>query len=184
MSALTYANVKTRVQNSAPEVVDELYFFGEKLVSDAVDRLSKSDSKATALAGYCGGLVTLVASTSTFWGKYLDVYSLIASVVAVILFIVSAWLAAGSTHPQPTEWYSDNDWFREDCLQARERLRRYRVLTMWRILTSHQQAFRAKTARVRNAVRLLKTASLFLLITFLEIAWRYAPLQNLRIRIW
>ena len=184
MNALDYADVKSRVQNSAPEVVDELYSFGEKLVSDAVDRLSKSDSKASALAGYCGGLVTLVASTSAFWGKYLDIYSLMATVVAVSLFIVSAWLAAGSTHPQATEWYSDNDWFREGCLQARERLRRYRVLTMWRILTSHQEAFRRKTRRVRNAVLLLKIASLLLLFTFLEIAWRYAPLQNLRIRIW
>jgi len=111
MSALNYPVVKNWVQNSAPEVIDELYSFGEKLVSDAVDRLSKSDSKASALAGYCGGLVTLVASTSALWGKYLDIYSLVATVVAVILFIISAWLAAGSTHPQATEWYSDNDCF-------------------------------------------------------------------------
>jgi hypothetical protein len=181
MAALEYRDVKRRVQTSAPEVVDELYSFGEKLVSDAVDRLSKSDSKASALAAYCGGLVTLVVSTSTLWGKYLNFYSSIIVVGAVVCFIISAWLAAGTTHPQPTEWYSDNDWLREECLQARDRLRRYRVLTMWRILTSHQQAFRAKTRRVRYAVLLLKTASVLLFVAFLDVAWRYSPFQNLRI---
>ena len=184
MAALDYSDVKHRVQNSAPDVVDELYSFGEKLVSDAVDRLSRSDSKASALAAYCGGLVALMVSTSTLWGKYLDFYSSIIVVAAVLSFMISAWLAAGSTHPQPTEWYSDNDWLREECLQARERLRRYRVLTMWRILTSHQQAFRAKTRRVRYAVLLLKMAFVLLFVALLDIAWRYSPFQNLRIWVW
>lgn len=181
MAALAYQEVKQRVQTSHADVVDELYSFGEKLVSDAVDRLAKSDSKASALAAYCGGLVTLVVSTSAIWGKYLDLYSSVVVVAAIFFFIVSAWLAAGSTHPQATEWYSDNDWLRQECLQDRERLRRYRVLTMWQILKSHQEAFRAKTRRVRYAVLLLKIASVLLFAAFLEIAWRHAPLQNLRV---
>ena len=181
MAALDYTDVKHRVQISPPDVVDELYSFGEKLVSDAVDRLAKSDTKASALAAYAGALVTLLVSTFNLWNRYLDFYSSVVVVAAVFFFIISAWLAAGSTHPQPTEWYSDNDWLRQDCLQARERLRQYRVLTMWRILKSHQDAFRAKTTRIRHAVLLLKLASVFLFVALLDIAWRHAPFQNLRI---
>ena len=181
VTSLDYKHAKQRVQASAPDVVDELYSFGEKLVNDAVDRLAKSDSKASASAAYAGGLVTLLVSTSALWGRYLDFYSSAMVVTATFFFLVSAWLAAGSTRPQPTEWYSDNDWLREECLQERAQLRRYRVLTMWRILKSHQDAFRAKTQRVRSAVRFLRLASALLFLALLEIAWRYAPFQNLRI---
>jgi hypothetical protein len=184
MAELEYSQVKQRVKVSNPDVVSELYSFGEKLISDAVDRLSKSDSKASNLAAYCGGLVTLMVSTSTLWAHYLDFYSSLVVVAAVFLFVISAWMAAGSTHPQPTEWYSDNDWLREECLESKERLMQYRVLTMWRVLSSHQKAFRLKVARVRYAVVSLKLAALLLFIAFLEVASRNSAFQNLRVRIW
>jgi hypothetical protein len=184
MANLEYADVKQRIKGANSDVVDELYSFGEKLVSDAVDRLAKCDGKASALAAYSGALITLTMSTSTSWSKYLDKLSLAAVILAGLLFVASAWLAVGSTHPQPTEWYSDNDWLRSECLQTREQLKQYRVLTMWRILRSHQQAFRSKTKRIRSAVFALKIAFLLLVFAFLEVAWRYAPLKNLWIRIW
>ena len=184
MTQLEYADVRQRVRSANSDVVDELYSFGEKLVSDAVDRLAKCDSKASAIAAYSGGLITLTMSTSTFWSKYLDTLSLVVVILAGLLFVVSAWLAGGSTHPRPTEWYSDNDWLRSECLQAREQLRQYRVLTMWRILKSHQQAFRSKTRQIRIAVLSLKIAFLLLFVAFLEVAGRYPPLKNLWVRIW
>jgi hypothetical protein len=183
MPALEYAEVRQRVKNSGADVVDEIYYFGEKLVSDAVDRLAKSDNKASGLAAYCGGLITLIMSTSPFWSRYLDLFSSVVVIVAVLCLITSAWMALGSTHPEPTEWYSDNDWLRSECLQAREQLRRYRVLTMWRVLASHQKAFRKKMRHIWRAVVLLKIASALLFVAFLDIAWRYAPFQHLRVWI-
>jgi hypothetical protein len=183
IAELDYPEVKRRVRNSGADVVDEVYCFGEKLISDAVDRLAKSDNKASALAAYCGGLVTLIISTSPLWGKYVDPYFAVVVVAAILCLMTGAWTALGSTHPQPTEWYSDNDWLRSECLQAREQLRRYRVLTMWRVLASHQRAFREKMRLIRRAVIFLKVASVLLLVAFLDVAWRYAPFQHLWVRV-
>ena len=183
MATLDYSDIKKRIQNSGDDVIEELYSFGEKLVSDAVDRLAKSDNKAAAIAAYCGGLVTLALSTSPIWGKYLSLYSSIFVVTALLCLIVAAWMALGSTHPQQTEWYSDNDWFRTECLADLAQLRRYRVLTMWRVVASHQAIFREKMRHIRIGVVLLKIASALLLAALLEIAWRFAPLQHLRVWI-
>lgn len=183
MPGLDFSEVKQRVAASGPEVVDELYSFGEKLVSDAVERLAKSDSKAAALAAYSGGIITLAISTSPLWSKYLDIYSLIAVALAGVLFLTSAWRSVGSTHPQPTEWYSDNDWLRSECLQSRPQLRQYHVLTMWRVLRSHQEVFREKTKRISSAVLLLKIGFSLAFVAFLEVTWRHSSLQDLRVWI-
>src|SRR5207248_4577686 len=44
-------------------VTDELYGFGTMLVHDAVDRLSKINGTAGAIAAYCAGLITILTST-------------------------------------------------------------------------------------------------------------------------
>ena len=50
-------------------VTDELYGFGTMLVHDAVDRLSKINGTAGAIAAYCAGLITILTSTATIWAK-------------------------------------------------------------------------------------------------------------------
>ena len=62
--------VKRRLESYEDDgVTDELYGFGTMLVHDAVDRLSKINGTAGATAAYCAGLITILTSTATIWGK-------------------------------------------------------------------------------------------------------------------
>lgn len=183
MSTLTYETVKRRVEKVSDGVVDELYAFGQILVADAVDRIAKSDSKAAALAVYGGGVITVLISTSVLWGKLLHGAFLVVAVLAILVLMVAAWLAISSISPKRTDWYSDEDWLREECLDERGKLRRYRVLTMWRIITSLDEAYGAKLKKVHWSTRVMKFAFVLLLLAFLQVALRHAALHLLRFGI-
>jgi len=185
MPELTLDEVKTRLSSySDNQVTDELYTFGEALVSDAVDRIAKLDSKASALAAYSGGIVTILISTSGLWGKLLHGCFFVAAVLGIVAMMLAAWLAIRSIYPQATEWYTTNGWLESDCIQSHERLRRYRILAMWKILSSHFAAIRIKNSRLKIAVYTIHVAFGFLFLSFLEIAWGIAPYQNLRVWVW
>jgi hypothetical protein len=64
-------------------ITDELYAFGQRLIDDAVDRLSKSDTKAGAIAAYSGGLIALLTSTSSLWALHLESWHLLMPMLAV-----------------------------------------------------------------------------------------------------
>jgi hypothetical protein len=64
MPDLTLVEVKARLKSySDSAVTDELYSSGESLVANAVDRMTRLDSKGLALAAYSGGILTILVST-------------------------------------------------------------------------------------------------------------------------
>jgi len=60
MSKLKYEDVKRRIESASPEVLDDLWTLGQALYRDVTERFAKHDSKASAVAGYSAGLLTLL----------------------------------------------------------------------------------------------------------------------------
>ena|SRR5207245_847998 len=151
-------------------ISNELYDFGRMLLQDAVDRIGKLDSKASALAAYCGGLVTILISTSASWAKFASPSATSLLTVAVLGIVISGALAVWSMTLQKIEWFTQDEWLKRDCLSSSERLRRYHVLTMWGVIKSHHAAYRRKIGKIYYAQVVLVLAGLFLLAAFLQIA--------------
>ena len=67
---LSDAEVKARLASyKSSEVTDELYDFGKMMIDEAIDRFKSLDTKATAIAAYSIGLITILVSTQTVWAR-------------------------------------------------------------------------------------------------------------------
>jgi hypothetical protein len=174
MANLEYDEVKSRVEAANPEVLDDLSELGQVIFRDATERIAKHDSKATAIAAYSGGIVTLCISTSPIWGPRLT--GLLPHTVlgaGVFCLLLSAWLAIQSTLPRDTEWHSDNDWLRNECLDNKQKMQRYRILTMWKINRSLETAYKKKLGQLNVALYVIEAGFLLLLAAaLLNVAWR------------
>jgi hypothetical protein len=185
MPDLTLAEVKVRLKSySDPAVTDELYSSGESLVTNAIDRMTKLDNKGWALAAYSGGILTILISTYALWGKLLSgwLFHTMAE-LAILAVAVSAWLAVKSAHPQSIQWHTENSWLESQCIKNREKLRRYRVLTMWKILDSYFIAIRIKNRRMKWSLRVMYIAFFLLFICFFKITGFITLFQHLCIWI-
>lgn len=174
--SLDYGDIKARIQSAGEGGLRELYEFGQVLIDDAVERLSKSDGKAANLAAFSGGIITIALSTSPVWIRFASRPFAYAALLGVFAFFVGALLAVNSIYPQATEWYSENDWLRSECLQKPETMLRYRVLTMWRVVTSHHAAFRKKTETIKRATLVVGLGMGALFVALLNVIWRYSSL--------
>jgi hypothetical protein len=180
---LDESEVRVRLDSyHAEAVTDELYDFGRILLNDAVDRISKIDSKATAIAGYAGGIITVLISTSGLWTKSFDQYAIAMVFIAGICAAFAGGAAVHSMALQETLWFTPNVWIKKDCLSEREPLRRYHLLAIWQVVTSHQFRYRTKVARLRRAQYALVISGILLTLVFLEIAWRHATFKDLIIQ--
>ena len=71
--------VKQRLKSyEAPAVTDELYGFGKMMVDEVIDRFKSLDAKATAIAAYSIGLVTVLVSTHAAWTNAVHSWALYA----------------------------------------------------------------------------------------------------------
>ena len=176
MTKLLYEEVKKRIESANGEVVDDMCQLGQILVSDGVDRIAKLDGKANGVAAYCGGVLTLAVSTITLWGsKISGIFEWIAA-IGIIGLITAAAVALQSTFPLNTEWHSDDDWLRAELLQDALKMKRYRVLTMWKIIDSLDGAHVTKQKRLSFATTAVLVAMFFLFIAFLQVTWLAASL--------
>lgn len=174
MAKLKYEEVRQRVLAASSEVVDDLCQLGESLVRDGLDRIEKANGQARALAAYCAGIVTLCMSSFSLWGTKLSRPFQISAALGIFGLILAAWFYVRTTFPVPTEWHSDDDWLRNEVLGSKEQMRRYRVLTMWKIIESLDGAHRGKERKTNRATWVMQLAFAFLLAAFLQVAWRIA----------
>ncbi len=184
MSKLSYEEVKARITGAHADVLNDLSQLGETLVRDAVDRIAKLDSKATATAAYSGGVVTLTMSTVSLWGHNVSGIFKLSAALGIAGLLLAAWLAIRSTFPLDTQWHSDDDWLQRECLGDAEQMRRFRVLTMWKIVDSLDLAQEQKQQRLHRATITIQGAFILLLISFLQIACRVTALQSLGVGVW
>jgi MFS family permease len=156
-------------------VTNELYSFGTMLLDDGVDRLGKSDTKASAIAGYAGALIAVLASTAGIWRTHTHSWHLLFPVAAIIALFLAALFAVSSTTLKRTEWFSTNEWIKADCLSDAERLRRYHILTMWGARESLEKSYKKKLADVRKAELATLIAWILLAISFFQVAASPTP---------
>lgn len=167
---LTEQDVRKRLASYEDSTVtDELYTFGKMLTDDAIERLSKSDAKAGAIAAYSGGLIALLASTSPMWATHLNSRQIAVPVFALLSLFLSAALSVFSMSPRKTEWHSTNEWMKEGCLTTGERLRRYHLLTMWGAYESLNQVYVSKAFQVKCATACTIVSWILLAATFFQI---------------
>ena len=97
-------------------VTDELYGFGTMLVHDAVDRLSKINGTAGAIAAYCAGLITILTSTATIWAKGIGPWERFLPIGSAAFAGLAAALAISSMSLRKLNWFSQDDWLNSYCL--------------------------------------------------------------------
>jgi hypothetical protein len=176
LASLEYDEVKRRVQAASAEVLEDLSALGQIILRDVTERIAKHDSKATAIAAYSGGIITLCVSTSPIWGPRLSgALPRTVIVAGVFCFLLAAWLAVRSTFPIDTEWHSDNDWLRSECLDSKETMQRYRILTMWKVNNSLETAYKKKVGQLRVVLYAVQTGFVLLVLgALLKVACRLA----------
>jgi hypothetical protein len=146
--------------------------------------MAKLDSKGLALAAYSGGILTILISTSPLWSKLLSGWFFpTVAICGLFAIAVAAWLAVRSAYPLPIQWYTENNWLESQCIQDREKLRRYRVLTMWKILNSYFVAIRIKNRRMKMSLCAMHVAFFLLFVSFFQIAKVDTFLQRLGVWI-
>lgn len=165
---LSDAQVKARLMSYKPsEVTDELYDFGKMMIDEAIDRFKSLDTKATAIAAYSIGLITILVSTQTVWMKahswavYVPPASGLIALAAAAFAISCLWL-------KPFEWFSQDEWIKADCLNDPDRLRRYHVLTMAGVQRSYQSRCRSKASRIAIAQGLLLASAIILVFALAD----------------
>ena len=141
------------------------------MLQDAVDRIGKLDTKAAALGAYCGGLITILVSTSPSWSKFAPPFAVAMIAAAMTGIVIAGSLSVWSTALQRTEWFKQDEWMNKECLSATQqpldRLRRFHLLAMAGVITSHQAACRAKIKRIYYSQVVMVVSALLLLAAFL-----------------
>jgi hypothetical protein len=177
---LTEEEVKDRLElcTGKPQMLDEVYTFGQMLVRQVVDDLEHVDSKAASIAAYAGAVVTLLVS-SGIWRSQAETsmikYGAMIAGVTAALSVIWAVRARTLEH---LDWFSQSDWLRKECLQGSDTflLKQFRVLTMWGVIGSYRDRHVRKVKLIEVAQRLL-AASIFTLALalyglLLQAAWK------------
>jgi hypothetical protein len=174
---LSESEVKARLESYEDDsITEELYGFGKMLVQDAVNRLNSADAKATGVAAYCGGLLTVLSATFGIWSKGITWREVFLPICSAAFAIAAGYLAFLATGFRNVDWFSPDDWLNKDAMQGQQRIKKFHILSMWVVLESHDRAYQHKLARVKRARWLTALSILSLAGTFIESAWRLASL--------
>lgn len=169
MTSLNDDEVKGRlISYESSEVTDELYDFGKMMIDEAIDRFKSLDAKATAIAAYSIGVITILVSTQTIWTKATS-WTLYVPPVSGLIALAAAAFAISSLWLKRFEWFSQDEWIKADCLNDADRLRRYHVLTMAGVQRSYQRRCRAKASRIAIAQGLLLSSAVVLVLALGEL---------------
>lgn len=146
MRKLKESEVRQRLESyTDPGVTEELYEFGRMLVTDITERTSHLETKAASIAAYSLGIITLLASTYSIWiGKV----STIGILIGVIAAFTATVYAVSAVTLQKYEGISQNEWFKADVLDSREMLRKFHLITMWGVFSSHEANAEKKASRI------------------------------------
>jgi hypothetical protein len=165
-----------------PQVTNELYDFGSKMVRAAIDRLNALDTKVGIFAGFAGAMIVVVVSTFSSWKDLIKDWP----IASIFLFsgIVALLLAAGSAliglRVRTFEGLHERDlWFASEYFQHPDRLRRYYLIGMYRTVVSHNKINDQKAAMLRLTERLVVAGALLLAIPLLLEIWQLGIDQQL-----
>jgi len=160
---LTAHELKGLLTSESAASIDELYTFGQMLLSECLDRSKQLDAKATSLSGYTGVIVALLVTTfaSKLVGmRRAELYPLM---VAGLCVIGAGGMAVWAIWIRGYQWFSDRDWFAPSVIQSPQRLKQFHVLAMHSYKHQHEAINADKAARLQVAYWLLATCVLMLM---------------------
>jgi hypothetical protein len=137
------------ISYESPEVTKELYQFGTMLLTEIRQRNDDLDAKATKIAGYSGGVLTLLFSTFNIWGRNLNSLATVLSLSGIACVFAAGLMAILVWSITKFSWFSENEWFREECLSDADRLQRYHILTMHGVFQFHESICSGKAKFIR-----------------------------------
>jgi hypothetical protein len=164
---LTEPEVKQRLEECGDEkCVDELYSFGQMMVNESLDTLHRLDAKAYAVAGYSGATFTALVSVAAF-AKNMGPGLVwpIALILALLFALAAAAFSLAAIRFRPVDWFSPNEWIKEDCLDDPAFLRRYHILCMYGVQQSQRNRTFEKIRKVKFAVESLVLSGFMLCVS-------------------
>lgn len=154
---------------SDPKITDQLYEVGKSLVAENLDRVKTLDNKAASIAAYSIGLITLLVSTRSGWAGATRTWTTGLPICAGIAAFSAACLCVWALALKRFDAFSQNEWFSSECFGDPERLRRYHLLVMWKVVGSHSTICNEKASKISIAQWLLLASAMILVITLTDI---------------
>ena len=117
---LSDSEVRNRLETctDSPDVIDEIYNFGQILLKEAVDRIKTTESKATAFAAYGSAIVTLLVSTSSLWYRLGNQWTLWIAACAGLSGFACAMLSIKGLLVRTFYVISQDEWLNATCLST------------------------------------------------------------------
>jgi hypothetical protein len=182
---LTEEEVRARLKVcTETAVIDEIYTFGQMLLKETVASFRLLDTKAASIAAYGAAIVTLLVSSSSTWLPLGGHGAAVVGFLAGLAAFLAAFFSVRALALMNVEWLSEREWLEESCLNATDKLKRYRILTIWGAMSSRKDAHLEKVRRLKNAQFFLIAAVFLLLIVLFQIVWNLGLSQSLGLAGW
>ena len=153
-----------------PDIVNEIYNFGQTLEKEAIDHIRITESKATSFAAYGAAIVTLLVSSSSTWSKLGNQWTPWIAVCAGICGLMCTYFSIQAISLKEFYCISEDEWLKTECLSKLHTLKRYRILTMWGTIKSHDKAQEEKVGKLKRAQLWLMGSVIYLVYLLLHIA--------------
>jgi hypothetical protein len=150
---LTEDQVRERLHLcESPEIVDELYTYGQTLAAENLERIRSIESKAVSFAAYGSAIVTILVSSSKSWAQLGNQWSPWLAFYAALCGLVCTCLCVSALSLRKYEVTSEDEWLEPECLSKTIYfLKRYRILTTWGLLDAYIAAQKQKAKKLQSA---------------------------------
>lgn len=171
-ASLSEKEVRARLARcSDPSIVDEIYTFGQILENSAIDQIKILESKAVSFAAYGAAIVTILVSSSAAWSHSGNDLTIWAAVCAGFCGFVCTWYSVRAITLKQFENISQDEWLNIECLSDLQQLKRYRILTLWGSIDSHDKVQKGKAKKMKRAQVWLAGAVIFLVYLLFQVAF-------------
>ena len=137
---LSEEEVRERIDHTDnPAVLDDLYNFGQQLEKSAIEHIRIVESKAMSFAAYGAAIVTLLVSSSSSWARTGNQWTLWIAFCAAFSAVICTHFAVRALSLKEFEYVSQDEWLNAECLSDIDTLKRYRILTLWGTIDSHDK---------------------------------------------
>lgn len=129
-----------------PAVTDELYSFGNVLLTEIRTRAGNIDSKSATMLGWSTGILVFLFTQIDKHSGFLVLALAVASGLCCLLSAIFAFLALRARNEW--KWPSDKDWFEETALCDADELRRFHIRSMHEVRQDQSRVTEQKGNRL------------------------------------
>jgi hypothetical protein len=133
-------------------------------------RIRAIESKAISFAAYGAAIVTLLVSSLATWSGLGNHCSVWIAVCAGICGLACTFFSVRVLLLRKFPWHSEDDWLKTECFSSIFKLKRYRILTTWAIIHSHNEHHEVKATYMGHAQVWLTGSVIFLIYLLVQVA--------------